>query len=77
MYIIPEKENWTLIVNRNATAGSKYEESQDLVRAPMQVGQTDSPVKTVQVAFAHVAPKECNLRLYYETSGAWAEFLEK
>jgi hypothetical protein len=37
----------------------------------------DNPIKPAQIAFAHIAPKQCNLRVYYEKAGAWAEFEEK
>lgn len=77
LYVIPEKENWTLVVNKNVAAGSKYDEKQDLVRAPMQSGEIDNPLKQPKVAFAHVAPKQCNMRLYYEKTGAWVEFKER
>ena len=55
----------------------EYDEKQDLVRIPMEIGQSESLVAEVQVAFAHIAPKQCNMRLYYEKIGAWAEFHEK
>jgi len=77
LYVIPEKQSWTLVVNRNVTPGSKYDEKQDLVRAPMQIGQAEDTFKHPEVAFAHIAPKQCNMRLYYEKIGAWAEFREK
>jgi len=77
LYILPEKQNWTLIVSKNISAGAKYDEKQDLVRTPMQIGQVDTPIKPAQIAIAHVAPKQCNLRVYYDKSGAWAEFSER
>jgi len=77
LYVIPEKQNWTLAVNRNVTASREYDEKQDLVRAPMQIGHIGSPVKALQIAIGHVAAKDCNIRLYYESTGAWAEFREK
>ncbi len=77
MHILPQKQTWTLIVNRNVSAGSKYDEKQDLARVPMELGQTGSLVKPVQVALATVGPSQCNLRVYYEQTGAWAEFREK
>lgn len=77
LYVIPEKQNWTLVVNRNVTAGSKYDEKQDLARAPMQIGEIDSTAKQPQILFGHTAAKQCNMRLYYETTGAWVEFQEK
>jgi Protein of unknown function (DUF2911) len=77
LYVIPEKETWTLVVNKNVTAGSKYDEKQDLARAPMEIGQIDSPAKQPQILFSHTGAKQCNMRLYYETTGAWVEFKEK
>ena len=34
LYLVPDKENWTLVVNRNVTAGAPYDQQQDVVRAP-------------------------------------------
>jgi hypothetical protein len=77
LYVIPEKQSWTLVVNRNVTPGSKYDEKQDLVRVQMQIGQAEDTFKQPQVAFAQAGPKQCNMRLYYEKVGTWAEFREK
>lgn len=77
LYVIPEKQTWTLVVNRNVTAGTNYDEKQDLARAPMQIGQIESPAKQPQIVFGHTAPKQCNMRLYYETTWAWLEFRER
>ena len=38
MYVIPNKKDWTLIVSRNVTNPKTYDEKQDLVRAPMEIG---------------------------------------
>ncbi len=77
LYVIPEKQNWILVVNKSAALAGKYDEKQDLARAPMGIGQTGSPVIPAQIAFDHIAPKQCNLRVYYQKTGAWAEFHEK
>jgi hypothetical protein len=77
MYVIPNRKEWTLIVNRNVTPGAQYDEKQDVARSPMELGEIDSPPKQLQVSFAHVAPKQCSIRLYYGKIGASAEFLEK
>ncbi|MGA8541281.1 MAG: DUF2911 domain-containing protein [Terriglobales bacterium] len=77
VYVIPEKRNWTLVINRNTAATGKYDGKQDLVRAPMEIAESEAPVAHLEVALAHLAPKQCNLRLYYEKIGAWAEFHEK
>jgi Protein of unknown function (DUF2911) len=77
VYAIPGKKEWTLIVNKNVAAGSKYDPSQDVARAPMETGEIDLPEKQLQLSFAHVAPKDCSLRLYYGKVGASAEFNER
>jgi hypothetical protein len=77
LYIIPGKENWTLVVNKNVTVGTKYDEKEDLVRAPMQIGEIDNAVEQPKFAFSHAGAKQCNMRLYYKNAGAWAEFKEK
>jgi hypothetical protein len=77
MYVIPNKREWTLIVSKNVTAPQNYDQNQDLVRAKMELGQVGSPPKQLQVSFAHVAPKQCSIRMYYEETGAFVDFNEK
>ena len=77
MYIIPDKKDWILIVNKNVSAARDYYEYEDLARIRMPLGQLSEPQKEVDLFFGHVAPKQCNLRIYYGQSGAWAEFKEQ
>jgi hypothetical protein len=77
IYVIPNKPQWTLIVNKNVSAGSKYDPVQDILRTTMQSGDLSEPAKVVQVVFAHIAPKECNMRIYRAKKGVWASFMEK
>ena len=77
VYVIPNKKEWTLIVNKNVTPGSAYDPTQDVARGPMELGEVDSPPGQLQVSFAHVGPKQCSIRLYYGKVGAFADFLEK
>ena len=77
LYVMPNKKEWTLIVSKNVTNPKTYDQTQDLARAPMELGQVNSPPKQLQVSFAHVAPKQCSIRIYYETTGAFVEFNEK
>lgn len=75
--LIPEKKDWTIVVNKNVKAGSAYDSSQDVARAPMEIGELPEPTKQLQLSFAHMAPKQCNLRVYYQKTGAFVDFLEK
>jgi Protein of unknown function (DUF2911) len=77
MYVIPNKKEWTLVVSKNVTSPKTYDEKQDLVRAPMELGGVNSPPKKLELSFAHIAPKQCSIRLYYETTGAFVDFNEK
>ena len=77
LYVIPEKEQWTLIINKGVNAGVPYDQQQDLLRLPMQIGHLSEPGQHFKVVFGHIAPQQCNMRIYYGKTGAWAEFREK
>lgn len=77
VYLIPGGKNWTLIVNRNVTAGATYNSAQDVARAPMEIGEIPDPTKELQLSFAHMGAKQCSLRVYYQKTGAFTDFLEK
>ncbi len=76
VYIIPAKKEWTLIINKNVNVGSSYDPGQDLARGSMDLGEVDHATKQPQLAFAHVGPKDCSLRIYYGKVGAFVEFKE-
>jgi len=77
MYFIPGKDSWTMVINKNVAAGSAYDQQQDLVRAPMETGKLSQPEPHVSIYFGHLAPKQCNMRIYFGDTGAWADFMEK
>lgn len=77
MYIVREKDAWTLVVNKNVSAGNKYDKHLDVVRIGMLMAQLSEPQKEFTVFFGHTEPKQCNMRIYYGNSGTWAEFKEK
>lgn len=77
VFLIPDKKNWILIVNKNVTAGAAYNSADDVARASMDIGEIPQPVNTLQLSFAHMGPKQCNLRIYYQKTGAFTDFMEK
>jgi hypothetical protein len=77
LYIICVERQSTLVVNKNVSPRAKYDQQQDIMRVPMQSGSLAEPVSGVQVVFAHMAPKQCNMRLYRAKKGVWASFQEK
>jgi hypothetical protein len=77
VFLIPDRKNWTLIVNKNVTAGAAYNSADDVARGSMDIGEIPQPVKTLQLSFGHMGPKKCSLRVYYQKVGAFTDFLEK
>lgn len=76
VYVIPEKEKWTLVINKSVSTGAPYQQQQDVTRQPMEIAQLPEPQK-LEIAFAQSA-KQCNLRIYYGRTGAFgADFKEK
>jgi hypothetical protein len=76
LYPIPARGNWTLVVNKNVTAGAAYDEKQDIARGPMESAQVDAPSETLEVAFAHVGAR-CTLRIYVGKTASFADFTAK
>lgn len=76
LYVIPDKENWTLIINKNVTGGAPYDEQQDVVRVPMNLGSL-TRAHPLRVALVHSAPRRCVLRIQIAEVGAWMEFQAK
>ena len=78
VYVIPSKKNWTLIVSKNTAVTAKYDEAQDLVRAPMETASLSEASPALHVSFEHAAPKTCSLRFDYGKIAAFgADFQEK
>lgn len=77
LFVIPDEKTWTLIVSKSTDTSGKYDETQDLARIPMQVGQLSKPEREFTVYFAHVAPSQCNMRLDLQKARAWVAIKEK
>jgi DUF2911 family protein len=77
LFVIPGRNNWTLVVNKNVTAGSKYDPADDIAKAQMDVGSLGEAEKEVRVSFAHSGPKLCSMRIDYQKTGAFVDFKEQ
>jgi Protein of unknown function (DUF2911) len=76
VYPIPGRDKWVLAVNKNVTAGSPYDEKQDIARGPIETDQVPQAADTLEVAFAHVGSR-CTLRIYFGKVATFAEFIAK
>ena len=77
MYVIPGKDKWTLIVNKNVNASGAHDDKMDIVRTPMDTGKLPMAMDAPKVSFAHISPKVCSLRVDYGKTGAWADAFEQ
>jgi len=74
MFVIPGARQWTLIVSKSTDMTGAYDEKNDVVRVAMDSGELPSPQADLAVAFEHVAPGQCNLRLDLDKYGHFAPF---
>lgn len=78
IFTVPEQSKWTLIVNKKTGEwGIPYKyESDELVRVPMSVSKTSSPVEDFTIAFDQ-GGSTCNLKVSWEETEASVQFSEK
>lgn len=77
MYIRGGKENWTLIVNKDVKPGSSYDPHQDLAQITMPLAEIGQPQNQLSLVFGESGAKQCSLRIYFATTGTWADLHEK
>lgn len=77
IFVIPNAKQWTLIVSKSTDTNGTYDDTQDLVRVPMDSGELPSPQAELNVAFEHIAPGQCNLRFDLDKYGHFAPFQVK
>lgn len=70
LFIVPDKQQWTLVVNRDVNPGATYNKADDVVRAPMPLETLPAKEITFEAYLGHVAPQQCSLRLDYGTTRA-------
>jgi Protein of unknown function (DUF2911) len=78
LFVIPERDKWTLIVNKKTGEwGIPYKyESDELARVNMQVSQLPSPVENFTIAYGP-SSEGCTLSMEWETTRASVTFPEK
>ena len=77
MYLLPQKKEWTLIVSKNTTVEAPYEEKSDLARAPMEIGQLNTPADKLTLYFGHTGQKKCEINVDFGKLRGWVEFRQK
>lgn len=77
VFLVPGKDNWTMIINDDVQKAAKYSKDHDVARLTMDTGKLSSAEKRFQMALGHTGPKQCSVRVYYGSTGAFAAFQEK
>lgn len=72
LYVIPNKNDWTLVVSKETDTKAKYDESKDVARIPMELGDLPSPHPTFELMLGKTGPNRCSLRVYWQEKGAFA-----
>lgn len=67
IYTIPNKNEWTLIINKESKKwGTQYNEEGDLFRVVIPAQKLKETIETFTIQFANIKPESCELQL------AWA-----
>jgi hypothetical protein len=77
VYLVKNKSDWTLILNKNVDKASTYDDKQDITRVNMQSSRLTTTNKPFNVTLGHMAPKVCTLQVVYGDMAGWAELKQK
>ena len=77
LYLIPGKDDWTLIVSKNVSVSADYSEKDDLVRTRMEGTKLSTAADRLNISLGHISPKQCEMRVYYDKTAVWATVSEK
>ncbi len=75
LYVLPEDNKWTLIVNKQTGQwGTEYDKAQDLGRVPMVLSKSPSQIERFQITLASKGGKQGRIQMAWDTTVATAEF---
>jgi hypothetical protein len=77
LYLIPNKNAWTLVVSNQTDTKAQYDQNKDLVRVPMELGALPNTQPQLKVILGHTGPKECSMRIYWQKQGGFMTFQAK
>ncbi len=77
VYMVPQRKDWTIIVNKDVAKGATYNQTDNLGKVEAQVGELPDAAKRLRLYFGHVAPKTCTLRVDFGKQRAYGDFTEQ
>ena len=66
IYTIPDKKEWTIILNKNLKGGLYYPDGQDLVRFKVKPKDLKEKVETFNISFTDVKTNNANIEFTWE-----------
>jgi hypothetical protein len=76
VYTIKNRNDWTLIINKNVSQGAAYDSAQDVVRVNMESGKLPS-MKPLNITLGHIQPKVCSLQIVFGDTAAWTDLKQQ
>jgi hypothetical protein len=76
MFVIALGNKWTLVVSKDVSSGTTYDDKQDVVHSTMSSEQIPEN-QPFSIVFAHLAPKQCSFEINYGKLTTSANFNEK
>lgn len=76
LYVIPGKQNWTLLVSRDMKSATDFKESEVVAKISMETGDMGHDVES-KVSVGRLQPKVCAVRVYAGHFMAWGEIHQK
>jgi len=78
LYSLPTATSWKLIINKQTGQwGTEYNQSQDLARVDMKVGQRSAPLEEFTISFDKTGGSSATLKLEWDTTIASVDVQEK
>ena len=75
LYILPDDNKWTLIVNKQTGQwGTEYDQAQDLGRVPLELSKAPSPIERYQITLSSKGGKNGRLQFAWDTTVATLSF---
>ncbi|MBV8729411.1 MAG: DUF2911 domain-containing protein [Acidobacteriia bacterium] len=78
LWVLPEANQWTLIVNKQTGQwGLEYQKNRDVGRVPMMTAKPAKLVETLKVALSSTGASQGKLEIAWENYDAWVPFTVK
>ncbi len=69
LFTIPGKDEWTVMLNKNAKAGANdYKEAEDVARFKVKPAKTAAPYETFTIDFSDLTPNAANMNIKWENT---------